>query len=244
MENFDLVNLLSNLIPYIVVLLLAISCHEAGHALVAAMIPGADPLHKVTIIPRGMALGVTLQLPADDKHNYSKEFLEARIAICMGGRVAEEIVMGSITTGAGNDIEQATDMARRMVCEWGMSDLGPLAFGGPQEQIFLGREISQHRDFSEDTAIRIDKEVRRLVQHGYERARTILEEGRQHLVSIAEALLDREVLDLNEVNLLIAGKPLPERQLPPSGDGPQPQVLKPEPPRRVPGFAEGGPAPA
>jgi cell division protease FtsH len=219
--------------------------HEAGHALVAAMIPFADPLHKVTIIPRGMALGVTLQLPADDKHNYSKEFLEARVAICMGGRVAEELMMNSITTGAGNDIEQATDMARRMVCEWGMSDLGPMAFGKAEEQIFLGREIAQHRDFSEDTAIRIDKEVRRIVQNGYDRAKAILVEGRQHLVSIAEALLEREVLDLNEVNLLIAGQPLPERPAPPSNDaGPQPQVLKPEPPRRMPGFAEGGPAPA
>jgi cell division protease FtsH len=220
--------------------------HEAGHALVAAMVPGADPLHKVTIIPRGMALGVTLQLPTDDKHNYSKEFLEGRVAICMGGRVAEEIVMGSITTGAGNDIEQATDMARRMVCEWGMSDLGPLAFGKTEEQIFLGREIAQHRDFSEDTAIRIDREVRRIVQSGYDRAKTILQDSRTHLVKIAEALLDREVLDANEVRLLIEGQPLPEKALPPSGDGgPQPQVMKTaDAPRRMPGLAEGGPAPA
>jgi len=221
--------------------------HEAGHALVAAMVPGADPLHKVTIIPRGMALGVTLQLPADDKHNYSKEFLEGRVAICMGGRVAEELVMGSITTGAGNDIEQATDMARRMVCEWGMSELGPLAFGKTEEQIFLGREIAQHRDFSEDTAIRIDREVRRIVQSGYDRAKKILQDGRQHLVRIAEELLEREVLDANEVRLIIEGKPLPEKLLPPSGDGgpgPQPQVVKPDVPRRMPGLSESGPAPA
>jgi cell division protease FtsH len=220
--------------------------HEAGHALVAAMVPGADPLHKVTIIPRGMALGVTLQLPADDKHNYSKDFLEGRVAICMGGRVAEELVMNSITTGAGNDIEQATDMARRMVCEWGMSDLGPLAFGRAEEQIFLGREIAQHRDFSEDTAIRIDREVRRIVQSGYDRAKTILQDGRQHLVRIAEELLEREVLDANEVQLIIAGKPLPEKALPPSNDGgAQPQMVKADaPPRRIPGLSESGPAPA
>jgi cell division protease FtsH len=221
--------------------------HEAGHALVAAMVPGADPLHKVTIIPRGMALGVTLQLPADDKHNYSKDFLEGRVAICMGGRVAEEIVMNSITTGAGNDIEQATDMARRMVCEWGMSDLGPLAFGKTEEQIFLGREIAQHRDFSEDTAIRIDREVRRIVQSGYDRAKTILQDGRTHLIRIAEELLEREVLDANEVKLIIEGKPLPEKVvLPPNGDGgPQPQAVKADaPPRRIPGLSESGPAPA
>src|SRR5579859_1265842 len=149
--------------------------HEAGHALVAAMVPGADPLHKVTIIPRGMALGVTLQLPTDDKHNYSKEFLEGRVAICMGGRVAEELIMHSITTGAGNDIEQATDMARRMVCEWGMSELGPLAFGKTEEQIFLRREIAQHRDFSEETAIRIDEQVKKLVQGGYDTAAAIID---------------------------------------------------------------------
>jgi cell division protease FtsH len=209
------------------------------------MVPGADPLHKVTIIPRGMALGVTLQLPADDKHNYSKDFLEGRVAICMGGRVAEELVMNSITTGAGNDIEQATDMARRMVCEWGMSDLGPLAFGRAEEQIFLGREIAQHRDFSEDTAIRIDREVRRIVQSGYDRAKTILQDGRQHLVRIAEELLEREVLDANEVKLIIEGKPLPEKALPPSNDaGAQPQVVKADAPRRIPGLSESGPAPA
>src|SRR5450755_569210 len=192
-----------------------------------------------------MALGLTMQLPLDDKHCYNKAYLEAQLAILMAGRIAEEKFMHHITTGAGNDIERATDMARRMVCEWGMSDLGPMAFGKAEEQIFLGREIAQHRDFSEDTAIRIDKEVRRIVQNGYDRAKAILIEGRQHLVSIAEALLEREVLDLNEVNLLIAGQPLPERPAPPSNDsGPQPQILKPAPPSRVPGFAEGGPAPA
>ena len=140
--------------------------HEAGHALVAALLPHADPLHKVTIIPRGMALGVTMQLPSDDKHTYTRDFLESQIAIMMGGRVAEELFLGHMTTGAGNDIEQATEMARRMVCDYGMSSLGPLTFGKREEQIFLGREIAQHRDYSEDTAIQIDHEVKRFISEG------------------------------------------------------------------------------
>src|SRR6202166_2139437 len=148
--------------------------HEAGHALVAAMTPGADPVHKVTIIPRGMALGLTMQLPEDDKHTYTREYLETMLAVLMGGRSAEEIFLGHITTGAGNDIERATDIARNMVCEWGMSELGPLAYGKKEEAIFLGREIAQHRDFSEDTALQIDKEVKRIVNGGYERAKAIL----------------------------------------------------------------------
>jgi cell division protease FtsH len=219
--------------------------HEAGHALVAALMPGADPLHKVTIIPRGMALGVTLQLPVDDKHNLSREFLQARVAICMGGRVAEELILNSLTTGAGNDIEQATEMARKMVCEWGMSELGPLAYGKVEEQIFLGREIAQHRDFSEDTAIRIDKEIRRIVQDGYDQAMRICRENKDKLVRIAEALLDREVLDANEVALLIKDLPLPDKSTPRPPETPQPQALKPGAPRRVPGLSEGeSPAPA
>ena len=144
----------------------------------AALIPEADPLHKVTIIPRGMALGLTQQLPLDDKHCYNKVYLEAQLAILMGGRIAEEIFMHQVTTGAGNDIERATDMARKMVCEWGMSDLGPLSFGKREEQIFLGREIAQHRDFSEATAIRIDEQVKKLVENGYNRARQIIEATR------------------------------------------------------------------
>ena len=169
--------------------------HEAGHALVAAMTPGADPLHKVTIIPRGMALGVTMQLPIDDKHTYTKEFLESQLAVLMGGRAAEEIFLNHITTGAGNDIERATEIARQMVCEWGMSPLGPLTFGKKEEAIFLGREIAQHRDYSEDTAIKIDGEVRTIVNTGYTRARNILETYRDALERVAQALLDREVLD-------------------------------------------------
>ena len=143
--------------------------HEAGHALLAVMLPHADPIHKVTIIPRGMALGLTQQLPIDEKHNYSREYLEDQIAILLGGRIAEEITIGSITTGAGNDLERATDLARRMVCEWGMSDaMGPLTFGKKEEQIFLGREIAQHQDYSEDTALRIDQEVKRFVTDNYD----------------------------------------------------------------------------
>jgi len=223
--------------------------HEAGHALVAAMTPGADPLHKVTIIPRGMALGVTMQLPIDDKHTYTKEFLESQLAVLMGGRAAEEMFLQHLTTGAGNDIERATDIARQMVCEWGMSTVGPLTFGKKEEAIFLGREIAQHRDYSEDTAIRIDKEVHSIVTSGYERARHILDTNRGALERVAQALLDREVLDAIELKLLIEDKPLPEKPQaqPPAPPVPsrEPQLsLRPEP-RPMPGLAKGEkPAPA
>ena len=179
--------------------------HEAGHALVAALLPNADPLHKVTIIPRGMALGVTMQLPTDDKHSYDKDYLQSQLAILMSGRIAEEIFMKHITTGAGNDIERATELARKMVCEWGMSELGPMSFGKKEEQIFLGREINQHRDYSEATAIRIDEQVRKLVEQGYQTARKIIEERSDAMVRIGEALLEREVLDGAEVRVLIDG---------------------------------------
>jgi cell division protease FtsH len=221
--------------------------HEAGHALVAALTPEADPLHKVTIIPRGMALGLTMQLPLDDKHCYNKEYLNAQLAILMGGRIAEEVFLHHITTGAGNDIERATDMARKMVCEWGMSELGPMSFGKREEQIFLGREIAQHRDYSEATAIRIDEQVKKLVQDGYERARKIIEERSDALERIALALLEREVLDGTEVHTLIDGRELAAMPTPPPPaaptDGSQ-QVIKPEPGRRLPGMLEGGPQPA
>jgi cell division protease FtsH len=223
--------------------------HEAGHALVAAMTPGADPLHKVTIIPRGMALGVTMQLPIDDKHTYTKEFLESQLAVLMGGRAAEEIFLDHLTTGAGNDIERATEIARQMVCEWGMSTLGPLTFGKKEEAIFLGREIAQHRDYSEDTAIKIDQEVHKIVTAGYDRARTILETHRDKLERVAQALLDREVLDATELKLLVEGKPLPEKPQAPPPAAPvptrEPQLtLRPEP-RPIPGLAKGEkPAPA
>ena len=215
--------------------------HEAGHAVVAALLPDADPLHKVTIIPRGMALGVTMQLPIDDKHSYSKDYLLAQLAILMGGRIAEENYMHHMTTGAGNDIERATDMARKMVCEWGMSELGPLSFGKKEEQIFLGREIAQHRDYSEETAIRIDEQVKKLVQGGYDTAHGILKEHSEALVKIAETLLEREILDGNEVMQIIKGDALPQAAIQPpkdAGDGTQ-HVLRPEPSRRLPGLSEG-----
>jgi cell division protease FtsH len=181
--------------------------HEAGHALLAVLLPHADPIHKVTIIPRGMALGLTQQLPADEKHNYSRDYLNDRIAILLGGRIAEEITMDSLTTGAGNDLERATEMARQMVCEWGMSDMmGPLTFGKKEEQIFLGREIAQHQDYSEDTALKIDQEVRRFVTGNYERARKLLTEYKEKLVVMADALLAREVLDAEQVRRIVAGE--------------------------------------
>src|SRR5438552_1811589 len=175
--------------------------HEAGHALVACSVPHADPVHKVTIIPRGMALGVTMQLPVDDKHTYTRDYLESQLAIMMGGRVAEELFLNHITTGAGNDIEQATELARRMVCEFGMSELGPLAFGKNQQEIFLGRDLATQRDFSEDTAIKIDQEVKKFVMTAYQRAKDILTSNKEAVVRIAEALLVREVLDAIEVKL-------------------------------------------
>ncbi|HUX10118.1 MAG TPA: ATP-dependent zinc metalloprotease FtsH [Terriglobia bacterium] len=219
--------------------------HEAGHALVASLLPNADPLHKVTIIPRGMALGVTMQLPLDDKHTYTRDFLEAQLAIMMGGRLAEEIFLHHITTGAGNDIEQATGIARRMVCEFGMSDLGPLSYGKNQQEIFLGRDLATQRDFSEDTAIKIDQEVKKFVTTGYQRAKDILNTNREMLIRIAEALLVREILDANEVKLLIADKPLPElvRPTPPdTGEEETTEVLKPQAAPGVPGRERPQPA--
>jgi len=191
--------------------------HEAGHALLTVKLPHADPIHKVTIIPRGMALGLTQQLPMDEKHNYSREYLEDQIAILLGGRIAEELTIGSITTGAGNDLERATDLARRMVCEWGMSNaMGPLTFGKKEEQIFLGREIAQHQDYSEDTALRIDQEVKRFVTDNYSRAETILKEHKSRLTEMADALLARETLDAEQVRRICAGLPLDE----PAASGP------------------------
>jgi len=217
--------------------------HEAGHALVAARLPGADPLHKVTIIPRGMALGVTMQLPEADKYNITKVFLETRIAILMGGRLAEELFLNQMSTGAGNDIERATEMARAMVCEYGMSRLGPLAYGKKEEQIFLGREIAQHRDYSEDTAIKIDQEVQTIVTAGYNTAKNVLESEREMLIKVAEALLEREVLDGAEIDVILKGGSLPPR--PPvvkTDDTPSATaaVLKPE--RKAATGAEPAPA--
>ncbi len=178
--------------------------HEAGHALMAKLLPGTDPVHKVTIIPRGRALGVTMQLPTDDRHNFSKEFLYNTLAILMGGRVAEELVFHHVTTGAGNDLERATDLARKMVCEWGMSEkLGPLTFGRKEEQIFLGREIATQRDFSEQVALEIDQEIKRLVTENYDRAKRVLTEQMASLKALGEALLEKEVLDAPEIDQIL-----------------------------------------
>ena len=178
--------------------------HEAGHTLVAKLLPGTDPIHKVTIIPRGMALGVTQQLPQEEKHAYPREYLINNLAIFMGGRASEEIIFQDPTTGAGNDIERATELARKMVCEWGMSDrMGPLAFGKQDEQIFLGREIAQHKDYSEVTAVAIDEEVRRLVTSGYNTAKTTLTENIQILHAIAQALIEQEELSAEQIHRIV-----------------------------------------
>ncbi|MGH9458991.1 MAG: ATP-dependent zinc metalloprotease FtsH [Thermoanaerobaculia bacterium] len=177
--------------------------HEAGHTVVAAVLPHADPLHKVTIIPRGRALGLTQQLPTEDKYSYSKRYLEAMLAVLMGGRIAEEIFIGEITTGAGNDIEKATSVARKMVCEWGMSELGPLSYGKKEEAIFLGREFAQHSDYSEETAREIDSATRRFVDEAYHVAYETIEKHRNGLEKIAKRLLEKETLDGAEVNAIL-----------------------------------------
>ena len=222
--------------------------HEAGHTLVGLKVPNADPVHKVTIIPRGMALGVTQQLPEGDRHNYSQEYLLGQIAILMGGRIAEETFLGSITTGASNDIERATELARAMVCEYGMSEMGPLTFGKKEEQIFLGREIAQHRDFSEDTAIKIDQQVKKIVTFQFERAKGIIEENRDIMIRLAECLLERESLDGVEIRRIVAGLPLDDtKPLSDGGDEDRPQLKEPssKPLKPIlPPITGGNPAPA
>ena len=223
--------------------------HEAGHAVVAALLEQADPLHKVTIIPRGQALGVTMQLPVDDKHTYTQAYLRDQLAILMGGRIAEEIFMDHMTTGAGNDIERATAMARQMVCEWGMSNMGPLTFGKHDEQVFLGREIGRQRDYSEATAIRIDAEVRGLVSESYDRAKQLIVEHSDGLIRIAEALLEREVLDGEQVTALLEGRALApiDTQPPTLDDEGAPEstdIAEPEPSPPLPGIEGGEPSPA
>jgi len=185
--------------------------HEAGHTLVAKSLPGTDPVHKVTIIPRGRALGVTMQLPGEDRHTYSKTYLQNNLAVLFGGRAAEELVCATITTGAGNDIERATALAKRMVCEWGMSDeFGPMALGKKDEQVFLGRDITHIKDYSEETARLIDQEVRRILSEAYGTAKRILEEQRPLLEALAQALVERETLTGQEVDLIMRGKELPQ----------------------------------
>ncbi len=187
--------------------------HKSGHVLVAKLIPGSDPVHKVTIIPRGRALGVTHYLPIDERHNYSKEYCETLMSHLLGGRAAERLVMNQLTTGAGNDIERATELARKMVCEWGMSEkLGPVTFGKKDEEIFLGREIARHRDFSEKTAEEIDAEIQNIVRTAEKRVEKLLADNMDKLHRLAEALLEREILDGEEIDLVLAGKELPERK--------------------------------
>jgi cell division protease FtsH len=213
--------------------------HESGHALVAMLLPGADPVHKVTIIPRGMALGVTQQLPLDDRYTYSRDYLMTRLAMMFGGRVAEELVFEHMTTGAGDDIEKATELARKMVCEFGMSkELGPMTFGRREEQVFLGRDIAHSKDYSEHTAVEIDREVRRIVDDSYMKARKLLTDNMPLLHGLAERLLEKEVVDGAEVAAMVKayreGRPLvPERQAvvaptPPAGGSIVPKE-KPKP---------------
>ena len=197
--------------------------HEAGHTMVGIKVPNADPVHKVSIIPRGMALGVTMQLPEGDRYSHTRDYLEGQVAIMMGGRIAEEIFLNHMTTGASNDIEKATELARRMVCEFGMSSLGPITFGKKEEQIFLGREIAQHQDYSEDTAIKIDQEVKRIVIDQYNRARQIILENKEALIRLAESLLERESLDSLQIRRLVAGLPLDD------DDGPAPAAREDKP---------------
>ena len=180
--------------------------HEAGHALMAAIIPEADPIHKVTIIPRGMALGLTQQLPLDDRYTYTKDYLEAQLSVLMAGRVSEMIFLGKTTTGAANDFEKSTEIARKMVCEWGMSDLGPLTFGDRDDLIFLGRDLAVNKNFSERTSERIDDEVKKIIMRSYNRTQDLIEKHKDTLVKIAEALLEKEVLSSEEINQIVDGK--------------------------------------
>ncbi|MDQ2924669.1 MAG: ATP-dependent zinc metalloprotease FtsH [Acidobacteriota bacterium] len=216
--------------------------HEAGHVLVAAMREHSDPLHKVTIIPRGMALGVTMHLPTEDKHTVTRDYLETQLAVFMGGRCAEEIFLKQMTTGAGNDIQRSTALARAMVCEYGMSNLGPMTFGKKEQEVFLGREIGQARDFSDDTAKQIDEEVRIFVDAGYKSAYAILDSNHEIMHRMAAALLERETLDAAEIKLIIENKELPPLKSPlahaDSGPDDTQKVLKPEGGRKA-GFGEG-----
>jgi cell division protease FtsH len=191
--------------------------HEAGHALTAVLIPEADPIHKVTIIPRGLALGMTQQLPLDDRYTYSSEYLEAQLSVLMAGRIAENLFLGKTTTGAANDFEQATEIARKMVCQWGMSDLGPLTFGERDDLIFLGRELTAHKNFSEKTAEMIDEEVKKIVSRNYERTKALLENNRAKLKKIAKLLLEKEIISSDEINAVLKirkPKPLKEKSEP------------------------------
>lgn len=208
--------------------------HEAGHALVAALIPEADPIHKVTIIPRGLALGLTQQLPLDDRYTYSKEFLEAQLSVLMAGRVAESLFLNKMTTGAASDFERATDIARKMVCQYGMSDLGPLTFGERDDLIFLGKELTMHKNFSEKTSERIDDEVKNIIDKNFKRANELLENNREKLKRMAAALLEREVLSSNEIQAILKGKRLPKNNKNNSKTEAEKEVKKKETKKRRP----------
>ena len=215
--------------------------HEAGHALLGAVLEHADPVHKVTIIPRGQALGLTQQLPVDDKHNYSALYLHDQLAVLLGGRIAEEITNTAVTTGAGNDLDRVTDLARKMVCEWGMSEsIGPLTFGRKEEQIFLGRDFAQHQEYSEETASTIDREIKRIVTEDYDRARSILEEKKKALLQIAEELLTREVLTGAQILRIVSGLPLeePVEAAPVASGQPEPTSSETERPPVVPSLSK------
>jgi cell division protease FtsH len=217
-----------------------VAYHEAGHALIASMLKDADPLHKVSIIPRGRALGITMQLPESDVLNRSKEQLEARLCVMMGGRIGEARYTKRLSTGAKNDIEQATELARAMVCEYGMSELGPISYGKTEEQIFLGREIAQHRDYSEATAIKIDDQVRKIVDHAFHKAQSMIEEHAWALEQIASALLERETIDGEDVKAIIEGKPAAIEAASADPADESQQVIRPEGGvRPAPGFIEG-----
>jgi len=204
--------------------------HEAGHALIAALIPEADPIHKVTIIPRGMALGVTQQLPLDDRYTYSKEYLEAQLSVLMAGRVAENIFLGQTTTGAANDFEKATEIARKMVCQWGMSELGPLTFGERDDLIFLGRDLAVNKNFSERTSELIDEEVKKIITRNFERAQKLLEDNKSKLKKIAKLLLEKEVVSSDEITAIAKIK--------------KPKAYRAKPEVKVPPAAAPTPAPA
>ena len=221
--------------------------HEAGHALVSLKVPGLDPIHKVTIVPRGRALGLTFSLPEEDRHNYTKQYILGRLAMAYGGRVAEELIFGAekVTTGATQDIHQATEMARRMVTQYGMSEVvGPIAVGDREAEIFLGREVVQRHEISERTAELVDTELKRLLGEAYERAKQILSENRPALDRIAGALLDRETLDRVEIELVVAGQPLPPVPPPsPTGGAPAPARERPAPVPQPVGPVLGSPPP-
>jgi len=221
------------------------SYHEIGHVLVSKMLPEADPVHKVTIIPRGRALGLTTYLPIDEKHTYSKGYLEAMITYALGGRAAEQLVFGELTTGAGNDIERATDVARKMVCEWGMSErLGPLAYGQRDEEIFLGKQITRHKNYSEETAVTIDDEIKKIVTNGMQRAAKILVDNMDTLHRLASALLEREILDAVEIDAIIRGEELPPMEGRDNGQETPPTDLTVAPPdEHAPGEDAGPHAP-